>query len=78
MAMDENEPRTIRVVVADAGPFIHLDELGCLDLLADFKEVLIHNSSFFFTIQLLKQLSQSFRLVQTIHKFFLKSLIIRK
>jgi len=23
-------------VVCDAGPLIHLDELGCLDLLADF------------------------------------------
>jgi hypothetical protein len=27
-------------VVCDAGPVIHLDELGCLDLLKDFKEVL--------------------------------------
>jgi predicted nucleic acid-binding protein len=27
------------VVVADAGPLIHLDELGCLDLLADFSSV---------------------------------------
>lgn len=30
-----------RVVVADAGPLIHLDELGCLGLLADFSEVLV-------------------------------------
>jgi len=29
------------VVIADAGPIIHLDELGCLDLLADFGRVLI-------------------------------------
>jgi len=29
------------VVVCDAGPLIHLDELGCLDLLADFGEVLV-------------------------------------
>ena len=29
------------VVVCDAGPLIHLDELGCLDLLADFREVLV-------------------------------------
>ena len=29
------------LVVCDAGPLIHLDELGCLDLLTDFSEVLI-------------------------------------
>jgi predicted nucleic acid-binding protein len=29
------------VVVCDAGPLIHLDELGCLDLLRDFTEVLV-------------------------------------
>ena len=29
------------VVVSDAGPLIHLDELGCLDLLADFAPVLV-------------------------------------
>ena len=29
------------VVVCDAGPLIHLDELGCLTLLADFREVLV-------------------------------------
>jgi len=28
-------------VVCDAGPLIHLDEVGCLDLLADFKTVLV-------------------------------------
>jgi predicted nucleic acid-binding protein len=28
-------------VVCDAGPLIHLDELGCLDLLADFWVVLV-------------------------------------
>lgn len=28
-----------RIVVADAGPLIHLDELECLELLADFSEV---------------------------------------
>lgn len=27
--------------VCDAGPLIHLDELGCLDLLADFAEVIV-------------------------------------
>jgi len=30
-----------RVVVCDAGPLIHLDELGCLSLLNDFSELLI-------------------------------------
>ena len=29
------------IVVCDAGPLIHLDELGCLDLLSDFSEVLV-------------------------------------
>ena len=28
-------------IVCDTGPIIHLDELGCLDLLADFKEILL-------------------------------------
>ena len=27
------------IVVADAGPLIHLDELGCIELLADFKQI---------------------------------------
>ena len=31
-------------VVCDAGPIIHLDELNCLDLLFDFKEILISNT----------------------------------
>jgi predicted nucleic acid-binding protein len=31
----------IRVVVCDAGPLIHLDELGCLFLLANFSEILV-------------------------------------
>ncbi|MFM8441767.1 MAG: DNA-binding protein [Methylococcus sp.] len=35
--MGKTEP----VVIADAGPIIHLDELGCLDLLADLGRVLI-------------------------------------
>jgi predicted nucleic acid-binding protein len=29
------------IVVCDAGPLIHLHELGCLDLLSDFREVLV-------------------------------------
>lgn len=33
--------KTNPVVIADAGPIIHLDELGCLELLADFGEVII-------------------------------------
>lgn len=35
--MTESLPR----VVCDAGPLIHLDELDCLDLLADFEDVLV-------------------------------------
>jgi len=34
---------TIRVV-CDAGPIIHLDELNCLDLFADFQEILISDT----------------------------------
>jgi len=37
--MGVNEP-TARVI-CDAGPIIHLDELKCLDLLADFEEIII-------------------------------------
>jgi hypothetical protein len=29
------------VVVCDAGPLIHLEELGCLDLLRDFRDILV-------------------------------------
>lgn len=29
------------VVVCDAGPLIHLDEVGCLDILSDFTRILI-------------------------------------
>ena len=29
------------IVVADAGPLIHLDELDCLDLLNDFKQIMV-------------------------------------
>lgn len=31
------------LVVCDAGPLIHLDELNCLDLLADFSRVVVPN-----------------------------------
>ncbi len=30
--------------ICDAGPLIHLDELNCLDLLADFNTVLVPDS----------------------------------
>lgn len=35
--MDKTKP----VAVADAGPIIHLDELDCLDVLADFEKVYV-------------------------------------
>jgi len=35
--IDQNPP----LVVCDAGPLIHLDELGCVDLLSDFSEILV-------------------------------------
>jgi predicted nucleic acid-binding protein len=35
------EAESPTIVVCDAGPLIHLDELGCLDLLSDFREVLV-------------------------------------
>jgi hypothetical protein len=36
MEETDSEGLTSRLVVLDAGPLIHLDELGALDLLADF------------------------------------------
>ena len=38
--MAENEPAS-SIVVCDAGPLIHLDEVGCVKLLADFPQVLV-------------------------------------
>lgn len=38
--MDETE-RPGQLVVSDAGPLIHLDEVGSLDLLGDFNKVLV-------------------------------------
>ncbi len=32
------------IVICDAGPLIHLDELGCIDLLSDFPSVLVPES----------------------------------
>src|SRR5262245_1759854 len=37
--VDEND--TSSLVICDAGPLIHLDELGCLDLLSGFREILV-------------------------------------
>jgi predicted nucleic acid-binding protein len=37
----EKTESAIQLVVSDAGPLIHLDELGCLDLLGDFSKVLV-------------------------------------
>jgi len=31
-------------VVCDAGPIIHLDELGCLHLLSDFQEIFLSDT----------------------------------
>jgi predicted nucleic acid-binding protein len=30
-----------RIVICDAGPVVHLDELDCLDLLSDFEKVIV-------------------------------------
>ncbi|MGA7877524.1 MAG: hypothetical protein WCA08_17825 [Desulfoferrobacter sp.] len=40
----EMTERPTGVVVCDSGPIIHLDELGCLDLLEDFPRVLVPHS----------------------------------
>ena len=37
----ETTEAVLQSVVCDAGPIIHLDELGCLDLLSDFAPVLV-------------------------------------
>ena len=37
----ETTETVLRPVVCDAGPVIHLDELGCLDLLDDFSRVIV-------------------------------------
>jgi len=39
--MAEIEPRP--TAICDAGPLIHLDEIGCLDLLSDFQALLVPN-----------------------------------
>jgi hypothetical protein len=35
------ERKSATQVVCDAGPLIHLEELGCFDLLRDFAEVVV-------------------------------------
>lgn len=35
------------VVVCDAGPLIHLDEVGPMDLLADLAEILVPNEKIY-------------------------------
>ena len=42
--MEKTEQPLIRRVVLDAGPIIHLDEIGCLHLLSDFAEPLVTES----------------------------------
>jgi len=39
--VEKTEHSSLQKVILDAGPIIHLDELGCLDLLLDFKELLV-------------------------------------
>jgi len=39
--MEKIEQRTIQNVIFDAGPVIHLDEIGCLFLLSDFHKLLV-------------------------------------
>jgi predicted nucleic acid-binding protein len=33
--------KPVHTIVCDAGPIIHLDELNCLDLLSDFRDIII-------------------------------------
>jgi hypothetical protein len=39
--MGRTNPESLPVVIADAGPLIHLDELDSLSILADFTQVWI-------------------------------------
>lgn len=39
--MERTDVAPVRTAVLDAGPVIHLDELGCLTLLSDFQELLV-------------------------------------
>ena len=42
--MEKTEQPLIRRVVLDAGPVIHLDEIGCINLLSEFDEPLVPES----------------------------------
>ena len=42
--MEKTDQAFIRKVVLDAGPIIHLDEIGCLNLLSDFHKPLVPES----------------------------------
>ena len=42
--MEKTDQAFIRKVVLDAGPIIHLDEIGCLSLLSDFDESFVPES----------------------------------
>ncbi|OGW18502.1 MAG: hypothetical protein A2X56_01880 [Nitrospirae bacterium GWC2_57_13] len=39
--MERTDAAPIQTAILDAGPIIHLDELGCLPLLSDFHELLV-------------------------------------
>ena len=39
--MEKTDDAPAKTVILDAGPLIHLDELGCLILLADFQERIV-------------------------------------
>ena len=39
--MAKIDPATVQTIILDAGPLIHLDELGCLSLLLDFQNILV-------------------------------------
>jgi len=39
--MEKTDAAPAKTVILDAGPLIHLDELGCLILLADFQERIV-------------------------------------
>ena len=39
--MEKTDSSVVETVVLDAGPVIHLDEIGCLHLLTDFKRLLL-------------------------------------
>jgi predicted nucleic acid-binding protein len=39
--MEKTDASLVRAVILDAGPLIHLDELGCLTLLTDFPDRIV-------------------------------------